>query len=53
MTTAYMDEAERCAKVVLMENGTVLGMGEPKKLLELAKVKNFDEFFLKRGNVND
>lgn len=53
MTTAYMDEAERCAEVVLMENGTVLGMGEPKKLLELAKVQNFDEFFLKRGNVND
>ena len=53
MTTAYMDEAERCAEVVLMENGTVLGMGEPKKLLELAKVQNFDEFFLKRGNIND
>lgn len=49
MTTAYMDEAERCGEVVLMERGHVLGMGEPKELLRTSHSANFDEFFLKRG----
>lgn len=51
MATAYMDEAERCSEVILMENGCTLGMGEPKALLQEAQVKDFDEFFLKRGNA--
>lgn len=51
MTTAYMDEAERCSEVVLMEEGHVLGNGEPKELLQEARVKDFDEFFLQRGGV--
>ena len=46
-----MDEAERCGEVVLMENGVVLGQGEPKELLQKEKVSNFDEYFLKRGNL--
>lgn len=49
MTTAYMDEAERCGAVVLMERGHVLGMGEPRELLRTSHSANFDEFFLKRG----
>lgn len=49
MTTAYMDEAERCGEVVLMERGHVLGMGEPRELLRTSHSANFDEFFLKRG----
>ncbi len=51
MTTAYMDEAERCGEVILMENGHVLGSGEPAALLKTEKVSNFDEFFLKRGGL--
>lgn len=51
MTTAYMDEAERCGEVILMENGKVLGKGEPRTLLQQEKVANFDEFFLKRGGL--
>ena len=51
MTTAYMDEAERCSQVILMESGRVLGVGEPKTLLAQNKCANFDEFFLKRGGV--
>ncbi len=51
MSTAYMDEAERCSQVILMENGRVLGMGEPKSLLTKNKCANFDEFFLKRGGA--
>jgi len=49
MTTAYMDEAERCSEVVLMEQGHVLAAGEPRELLGRYKCANFDEFFLKRG----
>lgn len=49
MTTAYMDEAQRCSHVVLMNNGAVLGDGEPMELLGRYKCRNFDEFFLKRG----
>lgn len=49
MTTAYMDEAERCSQVVLMERGRVLDAGEPKELLHKTGAENFDEFFIKRG----
>ena len=49
MTTAYMDEAERCSEVVLMVQGRVLAAGEPRDLLSRYKCANFDEFFLKRG----
>lgn len=51
MTTAYMDEAERCGAVHLMEQGRVVAEGEPRSLLEHQKVKNFDALFMK-GNVN-
>lgn len=49
MTTAYMDEAERCAKVHLIENGHVLDEGEPALLLKKEGVDNFDQFFIKRA----
>ncbi len=49
ITTAYMDEAERCSEVILMERGHVLSIGEPRELLQNARVANFDEFFVKRG----
>lgn len=49
VTTAYMDEAERCSHVVLMENGHVLGAGIPRDLLAEYNAINFDEFFLQRG----
>lgn len=51
MTTAYMDEAERCSEVVLMERGNVLAAGEPRDLMRKYRCPNFDEFFLKRGGV--
>ena len=49
MTTAYMDEAERCGGVVLMERGRVLDAGEPRELLRRAGADTFDNFFIKRG----
>ena len=49
LTTAYMDEAERCGHVHLLEKGSVIADGDPRQLLETAKVRSFDELFLKRG----
>lgn len=49
ISTAYMDEAERCHRAHLMDAGMHLESGEPKKLLAEAGVKNFDEYYLKRG----
>ena len=50
LTTAYMDEAERCAEVHLMEQGHVVVEGEPRSLLEKEQVRTFDELFLKRAH---
>ncbi len=49
MTTAYMDEAERCSRVILMERGRVLAAGEPKDLLSQYNSVNFDQLFIQRG----
>jgi ABC-2 type transport system ATP-binding protein len=50
VTTAYMDEAERCAEVHLLEQGRVVAEGEPRQLLDSEKVRSFDELFLKRSH---
>lgn len=49
MSTAYMDEAERCSGVVLMERGHVLAAGAPDALLEKYNSRNFDDLFIRRG----
>jgi ABC-2 type transport system ATP-binding protein len=49
VTTSYMDEAERCSKVHLMEEGNVITAGSPSDLLETENVKSFDELFLKHS----
>lgn len=51
MSTAYMDEAERCGGVVLMERGRVLAAGVPDVLLKKYNSRNFDELFIRRGGV--
>lgn len=48
ITTAYMDEAERCGQVHLLDRGQVMAEGEPRALLEREGVSNFDDFYLKR-----
>jgi ABC-2 type transport system ATP-binding protein len=53
MTTAYMDEAERCGCVHLMENGSLIDAGEPQLLLNRDGVENFDQFFIKRAGKNE
>lgn len=50
MATAYMDEAERCEHVHLLENGKLIASGEPQALLTSESVNNFDEFFVKRAS---
>lgn len=49
ISTAYMDEAERCDGVVLLEKGHVLAAGVPMDLLKKYNSKNFDDLFIKRG----
>lgn len=49
LTTAYMDEAERCSMVHLMSVGKVVETGEPHALLEKHQVISFDELFLKNA----
>jgi ABC-2 type transport system ATP-binding protein len=46
VATAYMDEAERCDKVHLIDRGRLLASGEPRTLLKEAGVKRFDDIFL-------
>jgi len=49
VSTAYMDEAERCSIVHLLEAGNLIDAGEPRALLTKANLQSFDALFLKRG----
>jgi ABC-2 type transport system ATP-binding protein len=51
LTTSYMDEAERCGHVHLIERGKVIADGKPRKLLDDAKATSFDELFLARSTT--
>jgi ABC-2 type transport system ATP-binding protein len=44
--TSYMDEAERCDIVHLLDKGKLFSKGTPLNLLESANVKTFDEYYL-------
>lgn len=50
LSTSYMDEAERCAKVHLLDNGSVRAGGAPENVLKSFNVKTFEEIFLKQEN---
>jgi ABC-2 type transport system ATP-binding protein len=47
VTTSYMDEAERCSRVHLLERGRVMAEGAPRELLAREGVHGFDELFMK------
>ena len=49
ISTAYMDEAERCHDVHLLDAGRVMAEGEPRRLLAEAQVSGFDAFYLKQA----
>jgi ABC-2 type transport system ATP-binding protein len=46
VSTAYMDEAERCAKVHLLMEGRLLESGEPRALLAKARGEGLASLFL-------
>ncbi|MCK5242402.1 ABC transporter ATP-binding protein [bacterium] len=47
ISTAYMDEAERCSRVHVLEEGRILSTGEPRSILKRENVDNFEDFFVK------
>jgi ABC-2 type transport system ATP-binding protein len=49
LSTSYMDEAERCARVHLLEDGALLASGEPRGLLAREHVPSFEALFLRRA----
>jgi ABC-2 type transport system ATP-binding protein len=49
VSTAYMDEAERCSRAHLIESGKLIAEGEPRELLKQEGVDSFDALFIKRG----
>ena len=51
VTTAYMDEAERCDRVHVMERGRLLAEGEPREVMAREGVKSFEELFMRREGV--
>ncbi len=48
ITTAYMDEAERCGQVHLIEAGKLLAQGSPREVLTRNRVSTFEELFLRQ-----
>ncbi len=51
VSTAYMDEAERCSRVHFLDNGKLLLNGEPGALLKDAAAGSFDEIFLQKAKA--
>jgi len=47
VSTAYMDEAERCARVHLLDGGALLAAGEPRAVLKERGAASFEEIFIK------
>jgi len=46
VTTHYMDEAEYCDRVSIMEAGRIEAMGTPTELMKAYAAKNMDEVFI-------
>jgi len=46
--TAYMDEAERCDRVHILSNGSLIAEGTPRGVLERESVDSYDALFIKR-----
>ncbi len=49
ISTSYMDEAERCSKVHLLDRGKLLAEGEPREIMKRENVKNFNELFVRQA----
>lgn len=51
VTTSYMDEAARCAKVHILRDGQMPASGSPKDIMLKFKVKDFADIFLDGGGA--
>ena len=51
IATAYMDEAERCGEVHLMEAGRIWTRGAPRAILEREKARDFADLFVRRAEA--
>ncbi len=51
IATAYMDEAERCGEVHLMESGRIWTHGAPRTILENEHAHDFAELFVRRAEM--
>jgi len=49
ISTSYMDEAERCARVHVLEYGKCLFSGEPRAILKQQKAAKFEDIFISRA----
>jgi ABC-2 type transport system ATP-binding protein len=53
ISTAYMDEAERCSMAHLMQNGKLISSGAPLDILKENNVNSINELFIKKtGSAN-
>ena len=41
LSTAYLDEAERCSRVIMLHQGRVLSQGSPQQVASLASGRSF------------
>lgn len=52
VTTHVMDEALRCDKLALINNGKIIAYGNSEDLLRQYEVKSIEEIFIKLGSEN-
>ena len=46
VTTHYMDEAEYCRRIALMQNGKIIALDSPKNLKTISKAANLEQAFI-------
>ena len=46
LTTHYMDEAEYCDRMAVIDHGKIIAMGSPSELKEQTGQKTFNDVFL-------
>ncbi len=53
LSTSYMDEAQRCAKVHLLQDGHLRAAGAPQELAARFHTENFADIFMQDGEKHD